>query len=301
MEFAKNDQGCEMSEIRFETPKTVEAASALLAATQGLAKVLSGGTDLLIQMRSGMVKPELVIDVKGISEMTTVALENGGYRFGAAVPCMHLVENKAFAKTWPGVIDGCNWVGSVQVRGRASVGGNVCNASPAADTVPAMIAAGAIASIVGPKGRREVPVEQIAAGPGKTTLEKGELVTSFFLPERAARSADAYIRFTPRSEMDIAVVGCGISLTLDEQGVCTHARVSLGAVAERALVVPEAAAALIGTKLDEAALTALAAAASAAARPIDDKRGTKAFRIKIAGVLARRTAVVAMNRAKGIN
>ena len=290
-----------MSEIRFETPKTVEAASALLAATQGLAKVLSGGTDLLIQMRSGMVKPELVIDVKGISEMTTVALENGGYRFGAAVPCMHLVENKAFAKTWPGVIDGCNWVGSVQVRGRASVGGNVCNASPAADTVPAMIAAGAIASIVGPKGRREVPVEQIAAGPGKTTLEKGELVTSFFLPERAARSADAYIRFTPRSEMDIAVVGCGISLTLDEQGVCTHARVSLGAVAERALVVPEAAAALIGTKVDEAALTALAAAASAAARPIDDKRGTKAFRIKIAGVLARRTAVVAMNRAKGIN
>ena len=290
-----------MSEIRFETPKTVEAASALLAATQGLAKVLSGGTDLLIQMRSGMVKPELVIDVKGISEMTTVALENGGYRFGAAVPCINLVENLAFAKTWPGVIDGCNWVGSVQVRGRASVGGNVCNASPAADTVPAMIAAGAIASIVGPKGRREVPVEQIAAGPGKTTLEKGELVTSFFLPERAARSADAYIRFTPRSEMDIAVVGCGISLTLDEQGVCTHARVSLGAVAERALVVPEAAAALIGTKLDEAALTALAAAASAAARPIDDKRGTKAFRIKIAGVLARRTAVVAMNRAKGIN
>ncbi len=290
-----------MSEIRFETPKTVEAASALLAATQGLAKVLSGGTDLLIQMRSGMVKPELVIDVKGISEMTTVALENGGYRFGAAVPCMHLVENKAFANVWPGVIDGCNWVGSVQVRGRASVGGNVCNASPAADTVPAMIAAGAIASIVGPKGRREVPVEQIAAGPGKTTLEKGELVTSFFLPERAARSADAYMRFTPRSEMDIAVVGCGISLTLDEQGVCTHARVALGAVAERALVVPEAAAALIGTTVDEAALNALAAAASAAARPIDDKRGTKVFRIKIAGVLARRTAVVALNRAKGNN
>lgn len=290
-----------MNEIRFETPKTVEAASALLAGASGLAKVLSGGTDLLIQMRSGMTKPELVIDVKGISEMTSIAIENGGYRFGAAVPCMHLVENKAFAKVWPGVIDGCNWVGSVQVRGRASVGGNVCNASPAADTVPAMIAAGAIASIVGPRGRREVPVEQIAAGPGKTTLEKGELVTSFFLPQRAPRSADAYMRFTPRSEMDIAVVGCGISLTLDEKGVCTDARVSLGAVAERALVVPEAAAALIGTTVDEAALTALAAAASAAARPIDDKRGTKVFRIKIAGVLARRTAVVALNRAKGNN
>ncbi len=299
MELDKNDQGSEMSEMRFESPKTVEAASALLAATQGLAKILSGGTDLLIQMRNGITKPELVLDVKGISEMTSIALENGGYRFGAAVPCMHLVENKDFASTWPGVIDGVNLVGSVQVRGRASVGGNVCNASPAADTVPAMIAAGAIARIVGPSGTREIPVEQIAAGPGKTTLAKGELVTSFFLPQRPARSGDAYLRFTPRSEMDIAVVGCGVSLSIDEKGICTHARVSLGAVAERALLVPEAAAALIGTAVDEAALTRLAAAASAAARPIDDKRGTKAFRIKVAGVLARRAAVVALNRAQG--
>jgi len=288
-----------MNEMRFESPKTVEAASALLAGTQGLAKVLSGGTDLLIQMRNGMTKPELVLDVKGISEMNVVETENGGYRFGAAVPCMHLVENKAFASVWPGVIDGVNWVGSVQVRGRASVGGNVCNASPAADTVPAMIAAGAVARIVGPGGVREIPVEQIAAGPGKTTLARGELVTSFFLPQRPARSGDAYLRFTPRSEMDIAVVGCAVNLSLDEQGVCTQARVVLGAVAERALLVPEAAAALIGTKVDEAALTKLAAAASAAARPIDDKRGTKAFRIKVAGVLARRAAVVALNRAQG--
>jgi carbon-monoxide dehydrogenase medium subunit len=259
MELYKNDQGSEMSEMRFEAPKTVEAASALLAGTQGLAKILSGGTDLLIQMRTGMTNPELVLDVKGISEMTTVALENGGYRFGAAVPCMQLVENAAFAKTWPGITDGLNWVGSVQVRGRASVGGNVCNASPAADTVPAMIAAGAVARIVGPTGTREIPVEQIAAGPGKTTLAKGELVSSFFLPQRPARSGDAYLRFTPRSEMDIAVVGCGVSLTIDEKGICTHARVSLGAVAERALLVPEAAAALIGTAVDEAALTHLAA------------------------------------------
>lgn len=299
MELDKNDQGSEMSEMRFESPKTVEAASALLAATQGLAKILSGGTDLLIQMRNGMTKPELVLDVKGIDEMTCVATENGGFRFGAAVPCMHLVENKAFADTWPGVIDGVNLVGSVQVRGRASVGGNVCNASPAADTVPAMIAAGAVARIVGPAGKREIPVEQIAAGPGKTTLAKGELVTSFFLPKRAARSGDAYLRFTPRSEMDIAVVSCGVSLTIDDNGICTQARVALGAVAERALLVPEAAAALIGSPVDDAALTKLAAAASAAARPIDDKRGTKAFRTKVAGVLARRAAVVALNRAQG--
>jgi CO/xanthine dehydrogenase FAD-binding subunit len=288
-----------MSEMRFEQPKTAEAASALLASTQGLAKVLSGGTDLLIHMRNGNIKPELVLDVKAIAEMNTIAVENGGYRFGAAVSCMQLLENEAFANTWPGVIDGANLVGSIQVRGRATVAGNLCNASPAADTVPAMIAAGAIASVVGPAGRREVPVEQIPAGPGKTTLAKGELIVSFFLPKRPAHSGDAYLRFTPRSEMDIAVVGVGLSLTLDDKGVCTAARVSLGAVAERALLVPEAAAALIGTKVDEAALAKLAAAASAAARPIDDKRGTKEFRIKIAGVLARRAAEKALARAKG--
>lgn len=290
-----------MSNMRFESPTTAEAAAALLASTQGLAKVLSGGTDILIQMRAGVVQPELLVDVKGISEMTTVKVENGGYRFGAAVPCMNLVENKEFARVWPGVIDGVNLVGSVQVRGRASVGGNLCNASPAADTMPAMIAAGAVATVVGPNGRRDIPVEQLTTGPGKTTLAKGELVASFFLPPRPARSGDAYLRFTPRSEMDIAVVGVGINLTLDEKGVCTSARVALGAVAERALLVPEAAAALIGTTVDEAALDKLAAAASAAARPIDDKRGTKVFRIKIAGVLARRAAVVALNRARGNN
>lgn len=285
--------------MRFESPTTAEAAAALLASTHGLTKVLSGGTDILIQMRAGMVKPELLVNVKGIEEMTTVKVENGGYRFGAAVPCMNLVENKEFAKTWPGVIDGVNLVGSVQVRGRASVGGNLCNASPAADTTPAMIAAGAVATVVGPNGRRDVPVEEITTGPGKTSLAKGELVASFFLPKRAAHSGDAYLRFTPRSEMDIAVVGVGINLTLDEKGVCTSARVSLGAVAEKALLVPEAAAALVGTTVDEAALDKLAAAASAAARPIDDKRGTKVFRIKIAGVLARRAAIVALNRARG--
>lgn len=288
-----------MIEMRFEQPKTAEAAAALLAGTQGLAKVLSGGTDLMIHMRNGNVKPELVLDVKGITEMNTIAVEDGGYRFGAAVSCMQLLENTAFAQTWPGVIDGANLVGSIQVRGRATVAGNLCNASPAADTVPAMIAAGAIARVVGPNGRREVPVEEIPAGPGKTTLAKGELIVSFFLPKRPPRSGDAYLRFTPRSEMDIAVVGVGLNLTLDESGTCTHARVSLGAVAERALLVPEAAAALIGTKVDEAALAKLAAAASAAARPIDDKRGTKVFRIKLAGVLARRAAEKALSRAKG--
>ena len=290
-----------MNEIRYEMPTTAEAAVALLTAANGPAKVLSGGTDLIIQMRSGQHTPQLLVDVKNIAEMTSIATESGGYRIGAAVSCMRLTEDAAFANTWPGVIDAVNLVGSVQVRGRATIGGNVCNASPAADSVPAMIAAGAIANIVGPDGRRAVPVEQIAAGVGKTSLAKGEMVTSFILPNRAPRSGDAYLRFTPRSEMDIAVVGVGINLTLDDSGVCTHARVSLGAVAERALLVPAAAAALIGTRVDTVALERLAAAASAAAQPIDDKRGTKAFRIKVSGVLARRAATIALDRAMGKN
>ena len=181
------------------------------------------------------------------------------------------------------------------------MGGNLCNASPAADSAPAMIAAGAIASVLGPAGRREVAAEAIAAGPGKTALAKGEIVVSFTLPLRAPRSGDAYLRFTPRTEMDIAVVGVGVNLTLDDKGVCVQARVGLGAVAERALLVPSAAAALVGTPVDAAALAQLAAAASAACRPIDDKRGTREYRVKVAGVLARRAAEIALQRARGAN
>src|SRR4029079_16347289 len=230
-----------------------------------------------------------------------IVAENGAYRFGAAVPCMVLVEDKAFGKAWPGVVDGANLIGSIQGRGSATLGGNLCNASPAADTVPAMIAAGASAVIVGPKGRREGPIEEVATGPGKTSLAKGEIVASFLLPKRAPRSGDAYLRFIPRTEMDIAVVGAGINLTLDAAGVCTHARVSIGAVAERALLVPEAAAALIGTKVDGEALKRMAAAVSAPCRPIYDKRGTKEYRIKVSGVMARRAAQIALERARRTN
>jgi len=290
-----------MSQMRYEAPSTVAAAVALLAGANGHARVLAGATDLLVQMRSGRVQPELLVDVKGIPEMTSITQEGGAFRFGAATNAMELVEHEAFAKAWPGVTEAVKLIGSIQVKGRATVGGNVCNASPAADSVPALIAAGAIARVVGPNGAREAPVEEIATGPGKTSLAKGEIVTSFLLPKRPPQSGDAYLRFTPRTEMDIAVVGAGIDLTLDAKGVCTHARVSLGAVAERALLVPEAAAALIGSKVDDAALLRLAQAASAACRPIDDKRGTKVYRIRVAGVLAKRAAAIARDRAGRTN
>lgn len=190
-------------------------------------------------------------------------------------------------------------IGSTQVQGRATLGGNLCNGSPAADSVPAMIAAGAKAQVVGPNGRRELPVEDVMIGVRKLALTKGEIIVSFTVPVRPKRGGDAYIRFIPRTEMDIAVVGCGVSLVVDPSGTCTAARLALGAVAARPLLVEEVGKALIGTKLDAKAIEVAAAAASAACRPIDDKRGTAEFRTKIAGVLARRTIELAHSRAQG--
>jgi CO/xanthine dehydrogenase FAD-binding subunit len=283
--------------LQYEAPQTLNDASALLAGAAGVARVLAGGTDLLVQMRNEMVAPDLVIDIKNIAEMREIAEENGRFRVGAAVTGIEVMDHKAFNAAWPGVVDGVSLIGSIQIRGRATIGGNLCNASPAADSVPALIAAGAIACIAGPKGRREVPVEEIAVAPGKTSLDKGEIVASFLFPKLEPRSAGAYLRFIPRTEMDIAVVGAGVDLTLDKNDVCTRAKVSLGAVAARPLVVADAGAALAGSKLDDAALEKLAKACSAACKPIDDKRGTVEFRTEVAGVLAKRAALKAAERA----
>jgi carbon-monoxide dehydrogenase medium subunit len=284
--------------MRYEAPHSLDQAVALLAGEQGDARVLAGGTDLLVQMKTDLIEPVLIVDIKGIAELREIKEEGGGFRLGAAVSGAELKEHAKLKATWPGVVEAANLIGSTQVQGRASLGGNLCNGSPAADSVPALIAAGAKVSIVGPKGRREALVEDIMTGPRKLSLAKGEIVASFLLPPKPARTGDAYLRFIPRTEMDIAVVGCGICLTLDASGTCTAARVSLGAVAPRPLLVAPAAAALIGTKIDDAALKKLDAAASAACQPIDDKRGTKEYRIKVAGVLARRVAQIAVERVR---
>ena len=284
--------------MRYEAPETLDAAVGLLAGESGQVKVLAGGTDVLVQIHTDMIDPDVIVDIKKIAEMREIANEDGAWRVGAAVTGKELMDTADFNDAWPGVMDGVRLIGSVQVRGRATMGGNLCNASPAADSVPPLIAARAIATVIGPNGTREVPVEDIAIGPGKTSLEAGEFVVSFKLPKRPANSGDAYLRFTPRTEMDIAVVGCSVNLTLDDTGTCIDAIVSLGAVAARALIVEEAAKALIGTKVDDAAMDALAAAASAAATPIEDKRGTVEFRTEVAGVLAQRAAAIALERAK---
>jgi carbon-monoxide dehydrogenase medium subunit len=287
-----------MPDLRYEAPDTLQAAVALLAGATGPAKILAGGTDVIVQMETDLIEPALIVDIKKIPETREIAAEAGGFRVGAAVPGMEIMHHPSLGKAWPGILDGVKLIGSIQVRGRASIGGNLCNASPAADSVPPLVAAGAIARIVGAKGTREIPVEQILVGPGKTSLAKDEIVVSFLLPPRPPHSGDAYQRFTPRTEMDIAVVGVGVNLVLDNGGACTAARVALGAVAPTVLLVKACADALIGSRIDDAALDRLAAAASAACKPIDDKRGTREYRVKVAGVLARRTALAALERAR---
>ena len=284
--------------MRYEAPESLDTAVALLAGAQGDARVLAGGTDLLVQMRADILDPELIVDIKKIPETRAVAQEKGGWRVGAAVTGAELKESAALRKAWPGVVEAANLIGSTQVQGRATMGGNLCNGSPAADSVPALIAAGAVATVAGPKGRRDIPVEDVMLGPRKLALAKGELLVSFYLPPRPKGSGDAYLRFIPRTEMDIAVVGAGVSLTIDGKGVITAARVSLGAVAAKVLLVPAAAQAIIGSRLDQPAQERLEAAARAACQPIDDKRGTVEFRTQVAGVLARRAALIALERAK---
>ena len=287
-----------MDAMKYESPASIDEAVALLAQANGDARVLAGGTDLLVQLRAGTAKPGLIVDIKKIPELRAVTAEGGGFRIGAAVSGAELGENEAVKAMWPGVVEAFELIGSTQIQGRASMGGNLCNASPAADSVPALVAAGATCTIAGPNGRREVAVGDVATGPGQTSLGNGEFVVDLCLPARAPRTGDAYLRFIPRTEMDIAVVGAGVCLTLDEDGVCSAARVSLAAVAPIVLLVPTAADALIGSRIDDVAMGKLDAAAQAAAKPIDDKRGTVAYRTKVSGVLARRAAAIALDRAR---
>jgi len=285
--------------MRYERPTTLKAAAQMLAKEKGQAFILAGGTDLLVRLRTGFIDPELVVDIKGVNGAKDIQKTASGFKIGAAVSGAELGEHAALKKAWPGVVEAANLIGSKQVQGRCTVTGNLCNASPAADSVPALVAAGAKVNIVGPKGKRSVAVEEVPIGPGRTSLKKGEIIESITLPARPPKSGDAYLRFIPRTEMDIAVVGCAVSLTLDGKGIVTKARVALGAVAPTVKLVPAAAKALIGTKMDKAALDAMAEACATACSPIDDKRGTREFRIKVAGVLARRAATIARKRAGG--
>ena len=284
--------------MRYESPDSTREAVALMAGAKGYAFLLAGGTDLLVRMRGEFIEPDLVVDIKRIPGFQEITRKASGFSIGAGVSCAQLGRNKALVKAWPGVVEAAQLIGSDQIQGRCTIAGNLCNASPAADSVPALIAAKAKAVIVGPGGTRRTAVENIVTGPGKTSLGKGEIVKAIVLPDRPAKSGDAYLRFIPRSEMDIAVCSAGVSLTLGSGNVVKQARVALGAVAPTIVLVPKAAQAIVGTRLDDAALKKLAAACEAACSPIDDKRGTVEYRTEVAGVLARRAATIAFERAR---
>lgn len=287
-----------MHELHYEAPTSLDQAIGLLAAAGDDGRMLAGGTDLIIQMRAGVREPGQVIDAKKIPELQTLSYDaQSGLRLGAALACCEIIDNPTVRQHYPGLVEAAGLIGSDQILARASVGGNVCNGSPAADTTPALIALNATCHIAGPNGTREVAVEDVVTAPGQTALAADELLVEFRIPAPPAKAADCYQRFIPRNEMDIAVVGVGSCVALDGD-TCSAARIGLGAVAARPLLAEEAGAALVGKPLDDAAMDAAAKLAQAAASPISDMRGTAEFRTHLVGVLTRRTLEEAAARAR---
>ncbi|MDA9805754.1 xanthine dehydrogenase family protein subunit M [Alphaproteobacteria bacterium] len=288
-----------MSDTQYLAAKTIDEAVQAHNQANGSARFLAGGTDLLVQIKSGIKKPNLVIDVKKIVELNNIEeISENEFIVGASVSGANLNRNKKFASLWPGVIEAFRLIGSEQIQGRASLGGNLCNGSPAGDSVPALIAAGCTAIIAGPDGKKELPIEEFHTGPGKTVLKNGEMLVSLKFPKRESNSSDAYLRMTPRTEMDIAVVGCGVNLTLDND-ICTSVRVSLGAVAPTPLLIKEASDIMVGTNLNSQVLEKVAKICMESCNPINDKRGTIEYRTKVAGVLFKRATLIAIDRIKG--
>jgi len=287
--------------MQYHSPSSFNEAVAISNSSTGLVKYLAGGTDVLVQLKIGTKSPDHLIDIKNIPGVREISLrDDGGYTIGAAVSGAQLTEHKELSKKWPGLVEGMELVGSAQIQSRATLVGNLCNGSPAADSVPGMIAAGASVSILNLSGTKDVLVEDIPSGPGSTSLENGELITAINLPKRNDYEGDAYLRFIPRTEMDIAVVGCAVNLSL-ENGVVTAAKVVLGAVGPKVILAHSAADCLVGTKLDGSSLSRFSAECSLIAKPISDKRGSEEFRKDIIGVIAKRAAKKAYDRALGNN
>jgi CO/xanthine dehydrogenase FAD-binding subunit len=286
--------------INYESPKTVDEAVKLLALHGEKARPLSGGTDLIIQLRAGVRRPEYVVDLKAIPELRRISFSlQEGLKLGAAVSCIEIHESADMRRYFPGLTEAAHLIGSLQIQSRASVGGNLCNGSPAADTTPALIALGAKARVVGSKGERIVPVEKFCTAPGATVLQPGEILLELLVDAPERHSSDAYLRFIPRNEMDIAVVGVGGSITLEpDENRVSAARLALGAVGPTPIFAAEASNALVGKKLDEGTIEEASRLAIAAATPIDDMRGTAEFRRHVVGVLTRRVVAKAVERAR---
>ena len=284
--------------MKYAAPTTVDEAQALLASNAG-AQVFAGATDLIPQIRAGRPEPILAIDLKRIPRLVDVRRDGDAWIIGAATSAAQLADEPDFTADFPGLAEAAALIGSDQIQSRASLGGNLCNASPAADTVPAMAVNQVQAVLATSNGTRTVPVLEVVTGPGTTSQGPDEFLVELLIARPAARTADAYLRFIPRTEMDIAVVGAGARITLDEDGTVVTADIALGAVAPTVVRVGAAEEALTGRRVDEATLGEVAAASSDACNPIDDKRGTKEYRRHVAGVLAKRAVTLAAERAEG--
>jgi len=290
-----------MQSFDYVAPTNAEEVIALLTNKNGNARVLSGGTDLLVQLREGRRKASVVIDIKNIPELTQITFDpQNGLRIGAATPCHDICSDPNVNKHYPGLTDGIHLIGGVQIQNRASVGGNLCNASPAADAIPALIVHEASCNITGPNGSHVLPVEEFCIAPGKNALQPGELLISISVPAPKEKFGAHYLRFIPRNEMDIAVVGAGASVILNDEGKrFVSARIALGAVAPTPLLASDAGAFLAGKAVTRENIKEAARLAQSMARPITDLRGTAEHRKHLCAVLVERTLMKAIERAGG--
>ena len=287
-----------MRDFAYVAANTVSEAVTLLDEKGQAARILAGGTDLIVQVREARRDVDWMIDIKSIPEVNVLDYNaDTGLTLGAGVECYKIYAVDEICEAYPGLVDATKIIGGTAIQGRAAVGGNLCNASPAADCIPPLIVLNASCVIAGPNGERELPVEQFCTGPGQTALENGEMLVSMKIPAPASNSSSFYLRFIPRNEMDIAVVGAGASVTLDAaKQTIVSARIALGAVAPTPLFAEEASALLAGREVSEAAIDEAAQAAQAIARPISDMRGTAEQRTHLVGVLTRRALNGAIQR-----
>ena len=290
-----------MEPFEFVTPKSIDEAVKLLASNGDNAQMIAGGTDILVQMRAGRRTPSVVVDVKSIPELNIMSYDaSKGLTLGAAVPCYKIYQDNTLSQAYPGLIDAAWLIGGIQIQGRASIGGNVCNAAPSGDSIPVVIALGGVCNVAGPNGTREILAEEFCTAPGQNALQAGEMLVSISFPAPVPNSGANYQRFIPRNEMDIAVVGVGTSVVLDASGQnFVSARISLASVAPTPVFAREAGDSLAGKAVSEEAIQQASELAMAAAKPISDMRGTIRQRIHLVGVFTRRTLNNAIERARG--
>jgi carbon-monoxide dehydrogenase medium subunit len=288
-----------LNDFSYVAPTSLAEATALLAKANGRGRVLAGGTDILVQLREHLREADLVVDVKKIPELMELSYSpESGLRLGASVPCCRVYDNAELGRAYPALVDAARIVGGWQIQSRASIGGNLCNSSPAADTIPALIAHAATCIIAGPKGQREVKAEDFCTGPGRNVLEPGELLVTLVFPPPEAHASSAYERFIPRNEMDIAVVGAGSWLKLSSDGKTVEkVRISLGAVAPTPRLAVEASQWLAGKPATAASFAEAGELAKKVATPITDMRGPAEYRVHLVGVLVKRTLAQAAERA----